>query len=136
MASRKPPDRVEKLGDLQLKILDALWSLGQGTVYDVLEALPQADRRNYMTIATVLRNLENRGLVTHSTRKRSFVFRPVQSREEVREDLVHSLLNRAFSGCPRHLVSSLLEAEKMTPEELAELRALIAAKEQAVREEK
>ena len=104
--------------------------------YGLLEALPQADRRNYMTIATVLRNLENRGLVTHSTRKRSFVFRPVQSREEVREDLVHSLLNRAFSGCPRHLVSSLLEAEKMTPEELAELRALIAAKEQAVREEK
>ena len=135
MASRKSWEQMEKLGDLQLKILDALWRVGQGTVYEVLEALPEADRRNYMTIATVLRNLEKRGLVTHTTRERSFVFRPVSSREEVRAGLVRSLLTRAFGGRPQHLVSSLLEAEEMTPEELAELRALIAAKEQELNQE-
>jgi predicted transcriptional regulator len=115
--------------------LEALWQLGEGTVYDVIDALPGPERRNYMTISSALRSLEKRGLITHTTQERSYVFRPVPSQDEVRQGLVRSLLARAFDGSMRNLVASLLEAEAATPEELAELKALIAAKEQEQSEE-
>ena len=135
MSRKNPLRRLEKLGDLQLAVLDTLWQLGEGTIYDVIEALPGPERRNYMTVSSSLRSLEKRGLITHTTRDRFYVFRPVPSQSEVRQGLVKSLLNRAFSGSLSNLVASLLETEEATPEELAELKALIAAQEQKQRKE-
>jgi predicted transcriptional regulator len=130
MARRSRPDRWDGLGDLQLTVLDVLWQLEEATVYDVLEALPESGRPKYTTILTVLRSLEKRGLAAHTMRERTYVFRPAQSQAEVRRGLLRALLTRAFSGSPRRLVASLLETEDVTREELAELKALIADKEQ------
>jgi predicted transcriptional regulator len=116
------------LGDLQLRFLRALCTIGEGTVYDLLEALPEEERTAYTTVLTVMRSLEKRGLVTHTTRDRSYVYQPLQSPEEVQCGLLGRMVERVFGGSTQLLVARLLEQESLSREELEDLQQLIAEK--------
>ncbi|HJN18302.1 MAG TPA: BlaI/MecI/CopY family transcriptional regulator [Armatimonadota bacterium] len=118
-------DRITDLGELQLDVLDALGRIGEGTVYDVLDAFPEDERPRYTTALTVLKALEKKGLVTHRTEDRAFVFRPAIEPGEVRTQLLGDVLKRVFRGSPGALVASLLDTEAVTPDVLDELKSLI-----------
>ena len=45
------------------EVMEALWRLGEGTVRDVLEALPEERRLAYTSVATFLKILEESGKV-------------------------------------------------------------------------
>lgn len=126
---RARSNRLTDLGELQLDVLDRLFRLGKGTVYDVLDQFPKRRRPRYTTVLTVLRSLEQKGLVTHEERDRAYVFRPTVDSTHVRRTLLRDLLDRAFDGSPKDLVAALVDVEGVTPGVLAELKALIIAKE-------
>jgi BlaI family transcriptional regulator, penicillinase repressor len=121
--------RPTEVGELQLQALEALGRLGRGTVYQVLEQFPEEVRPRYTTMLTVLRSLERRGLVAHDTADRAYVFRPLVEPRRVRGQMVRDLLERVFRGNPRELVACLLQYGSVSRDELAELRALLSAKE-------
>jgi predicted transcriptional regulator len=110
----------------ELEILKVLWDHGPSSVRAVyrqlLEQQPVGKDLAYNTVQTLLRIMEDKGLVTHETEGRAFVYRPVFSRE-------HSaarFLDRVFDGAASELVASLLQAERISPEELERVQKLIA----------
>ena len=113
-------------GDLQLAILDEVWTRGEATVADVHTALLVERGLATTTIATMLRKMEERGLV-HSRREgRSLVYRSRVTRDEVHRSMVGDILTRLFDGDPKALVHHLIEAGDLDVEALDELRKLIA----------
>ena len=127
--ARARSNRIADLGELQLAVLDLLGQIEEGTVYDVLDEFPEAQRPRYTTVLTVLRSLERRGLVTHVTRDRAHVFCPTARAGQVRRELLTDVIERVFGGSPRALVATLLDVEDMTPEVLDEMKTLIAQTE-------
>ncbi len=121
-------NRLTGLGELQLAVLDQLSRMGEGTVYDLQAQFPAAKQPRYTTLLTVLRALEEKGLVAHTKRDRQYVFRPCEDPGRVRTQVLRDVLERVFGGSPRQLVSALLEAEEVTPEVVRELKALLARK--------
>lgn len=107
------------------KILQVLWELGQGTVDDVINHPSQNPKPNYKTTQTILRIMEEKGLVRHMSRGRVFVFEPCVSREQVGRLSVKTLLQQNFGGSPTELLVNLLEAGPVKESELEELEALI-----------
>jgi len=126
VAERK--GRLTDLGELQLEMLDALTSLKEGTVYDLMGAFPEETRPKSSTVQTVMRNLERKGLVTHRTEGRTFVYRPTDEAGRVRGRALRDVLARLFDGSPTALVAALLDVGDFSPDELAELKALIDRK--------
>jgi BlaI family transcriptional regulator, penicillinase repressor len=126
---RARSNRITELGELQVAVLERLGQLGEGTVYDVLGQFPRSRRPRYTTALTVLRTLEAKGLVTHRTEDRAYIFRPTVEVAKVRGRVVRDVLERVFGGSPKELMAAVLDVEGITPEVLAELRALIAQKE-------
>ena len=118
-------NRIADVGELQLAILDILREIGEGTVYDVLERFPEAERPRYNTVMTVLRTLEEKGLAEHRKQDRAFVFRPTEQARRVREGVLRDVLDRVFSGSPTRLMATLLSEGSVTPEVVEELRALL-----------
>ena len=82
-----------------------------------------------MTILTVLRRLEKRGLLAHDTRDRSFVYRPLVSEREVQRDLLGDLVERVFDS-PSTLLSRLVDIDQIPMAELERMRQIIEAREQ------
>ena len=109
----------------ELRILQILWQLGQATVEEVVSHSDSSPKPNYKTIQTLLRIMEQKGLVRHATRGRVFIFVPRVTREEVDQLSVRTLLEQNFGGSPAELLVNLLEAGPVDESELAELESLI-----------
>jgi predicted transcriptional regulator len=116
-----------KLGDLQLAIMREVWKRGQATVAEVHEALLAERGLALTTIATMLKKMEAKGVVTHHSQGRRFIYAPVVSEEEVTRSMVSELTDRLFQGEPLALVSHLLSEHDLGSEELADLKKMIAA---------
>jgi predicted transcriptional regulator len=76
----------------------------------------------FNTVQTLLRIMDDKGLVRHRARGRTFVYEPVYSRDKVASRLLH----RVFDGALDQVVMSLLQAKDATEDELKGLERLIA----------
>ena len=80
------------LGALQYAIMKVLWERGEAASSEVHAALVEDRGLAPTTIATMLRKMEDKGVVAHRRDGRQFVYRPTVSREEVRESMVGELV--------------------------------------------
>lgn len=109
----------------ELEILKVLWEHGARSVSEVHRLLKTTDEKqpHINTVQTLIRLMESKGLVTHTIQGRTFVYSPLFSREES----AVRYLDRVFDGAASQLVMSLLKAERISPEELEQMRKLIKA---------
>ncbi len=120
--------KIHRLGDLQLQILKVLWTRGEATVAEVHDALPGGDDLAHTTIATMLRKMDVRGLVTHRVEGRTFIYAAAVAEDQVGRGMAVHVLDRLFEGSLTDMVSHLLTAREVSPEELKRLEQLIAAR--------
>ena len=118
------------LTDLQLAIVRLLWDRGECTVLDVQEGLMPERSLAQTTVATLLTRLEKRGVVSHRTAGRQFIYRAEVTEPVVRHSMVGELTNSLFQGRTAALISHLLVEREMDREELGEVKRLVALAEQ------
>ncbi len=117
-----------QLGNLQLAILRVLWERGEASASEVHAALLAERRLAVTTIKTMLRKMEDRGMVAHRPEGRQFIYRALIHEPDVREGMVGDLVQRMFGGDSAALVNHLIEAGEIAADELDELRARLARK--------
>jgi BlaI family penicillinase repressor len=109
----------------ELRIMHALWDLKRGTVEEVTRHPAFDAPPNYKTTQTLLRIMEQKGLVRHVAQGRVFLYMPCVSREEVDKGSVRRLLEQNFGGSSTELLVNLLESTPVDEAELDQLEALI-----------
>src|SRR4029450_108999 len=122
-ASAPPP----RLTALQLTVMQVLWSRDEASVTDVQRAMT-GRRLALTTVATMLVRLEQRGLVSHRAEGRQYIYRSRVSPAGVREPGARDLVRNLFDGAVPAFVSQLLDARKLTREEVADLQRLVRNK--------
>ena len=116
--------KTYRLGDLQLRIMRVLWNLGPASVAQVKDRL-EGDPLAYTTVATMLRKMEDRGLVRHREHQRRFIYEAAVTAEDVTRSMADDLVDRLFEGSLADAVSHLLQTREVSPGELARLEQLI-----------
>jgi BlaI family penicillinase repressor len=116
---------VIRMGKVQMKIMQCLWERQSASARDITDALNRDGEIAHSTVQTLLRKLEAKGAVRHTVEDRTFLFHPVAPQNEVKTSALQDLLSRAFEGSAYSLVAHLIEHERISPEELAQIRALI-----------
>ncbi len=118
---------MSDLGELQLAVLHILWANPAATVHEVVAALPPERASAYTTILSVLRKLEERGLVTHEAcaGARMYRYRALVTLDDMRLEMVQELLLQLFDGSASQLVCHLVEAEMFTTAELSKIGMLL-----------
>ena len=117
-----------RLGDLQLAIMSVLWERSEATASEVHAALLETRGLAVTTIKTMLRKMEDRGIVAHREDGRTFVYRAAVEEADVRTSMVGDVVERMFGGDGAALVNHLIEAGEIDMNELDELRATLAKK--------
>jgi predicted transcriptional regulator len=118
--------KQHRLGDLQLRIMQVLWAAGPSTVQEVQDALNVEADFAYTTIATMLRKMEDRGLVGHETSGRRFLYQAAVEEREITRSMANDMLERLFEGSLADMVHHLLNTRDVSGAELAQLEKLIA----------
>ena len=121
----KPKSDNRRIGDLQLLILKELWARGSAPVASIHDALSER-RLAYTTIATMLRKMEERGLVAHREEGRTFIYHALLQAEEVNRNASRHFVEQLFEGSLSNAVNHLLQTCTASREELAELEKAVA----------
>lgn len=123
-------DRSEaKLSGLQLAVMRAVWDAGEATVADVQTALRGERDLAPTTVATLLKRLEKRGLLTHRSEGRQFVYSALVDADDVGRSLVGELARDLYGGKGADLFAHLLDATEVSEDDLARIRRMIEERE-------
>ena len=106
----------------ELEILKILWDSWPATVREVHEQMCPDGELAYNTVQTLLRIMDDKGLVAHARRGRTFVYKPKHTRE--RE--MSRLLEKVYDGALDQFVVSLLKTKNVSADELEKLEHIIA----------
>jgi predicted transcriptional regulator len=127
--------KLPRLSRLDLQILDVLWARGQASVREIQEGFPEP-RPGYTTVQTTVYRLEAKGAVRR-TRKigNAHIFEPLVARDVARHRLLDTILS-FFGGRPQPMLQQLVEAGKLTLDDVRDLEEAIRRQKQQQEKER
>jgi len=120
-----PPRRSATLTEAELRIMEALWQKGAGTVQQVLDWLPPEPALAYNSVLTTVRILEKKGYVEHAKDGRAHLYRPLIGRKQATQSEIRHLINRFFGNSHEELVLNVLEERGLDAAEIERLRLML-----------
>ena len=118
---------MKKLTPKEEQIMQVLWQLEKAFVKDIIEELPEP-RPHYNTVSTIIRLLEERGVVSHKAYGNSHQYYPLLSKRAYTRAIMGDVLADYFDNSVKRLVAFFAEEEKLDEEELAEIKRIIEQK--------
>ena len=114
-----------ELARRERQIMDVIFKLGEATVGEVLERLP--DPPSYSSVRTIIRKIESKGLLTHRQDGKRYVYRAKQSRETASRTALQKLMDVFFSGSAPDTVAAIMDvsAKTLDPDDLDRISKII-----------
>ncbi len=106
----------------ELEILKVLWDLGPASVRNVRQRMCPNGELAFNTVQTLLRIMDDKGLVSHKQQGRTFIYTPQYSRERA----TSRFLERMFDGAIDQVVLSMISTASPNPEELKQIERIVA----------
>ena len=97
-------DKKVNLTKGEEEVMQMLWSLGKGSVNDILERYTE-DKPKYTTVATFLKLLEDKGYVGHLSQGKTNVYYPLVEKEEYAGTIADNVVANFFGGSFMQMVS-------------------------------
>ena len=110
-------------------VMSCQWDLPH-TLMELVVCLNESVGWSKSTVATMVRRMEEKGIISHIEQGRTKVFSPVVSREEVTIRETKSLLQRAYHGSVGLLVSTMAQSDRLTKADIDELYEILRKAEE------
>ena len=117
---------MERLTNKEEEIMQVLWQLEKGFVKEVVEQL--SGDNHYNTISTIVRNLEEKGFVSHQAFGKPHQYFPLVTKEAYANKFMNLASQRYFNNSYKSMVSFFAKEEKISAEELREILEIIEKK--------
>jgi predicted transcriptional regulator len=120
---------LPRLSNLEMRIMEILWTHGSASVREIQEKFPAKKRPAYTTVHTMVHRLEGKKALRKTGKIASaHVFEATIPREAARRRLIDDFL-AVFGGETQPIMTHLIEAGKLSLEDVQEaerhLRALL-----------
>jgi BlaI family penicillinase repressor len=117
-----------ELGELERAVLELIWAHGVQSADQVREALAEQRRPlKESTVRTVLKRLEKKGYLEHSTENRTFLYRPRATRQAVAGRAVQRIVDWFCQGSVETLLTGMVDSAVLDRKELQRLAERIVA---------
>ena len=109
-----------KLTNLELQIMETLWTRETASIREIQEAFPEKGRPAYTTIQTTVYRLEAKKAVRRVRKVGNFhIFEAAVTRNAAQRKLIDDLL-ALFGGRTQPVMAQLIESGKLTLEDVKE----------------
>lgn len=115
---------MQKLTNKEEEIMHILWKLKKAFVKEVMAEITE-EQPHYNTLSTIIRNLEEKGFVSHNAFGNTHQYYPIVSIEDYRKRFMNTAIDNYFNSSYKNMVSFFAKEEKITAEELREILAMI-----------
>jgi BlaI family transcriptional regulator, penicillinase repressor len=111
--------------DGELEILKVLWDQGPSGLKEVCAAVRLSRPVATTTVATMLKLMQEKGLVDRSKASRGSVYAARVSRQAASTTVLRRLMDLIFDGSAGRLVAHMVETETLTDRDRTEIRRLL-----------
>jgi len=109
-----------KLSNLELQIMEKLWTQGNSSIREIQEAFPEKGRPGYTTIQMTIYRMELKKIVRRVKKVGNFhIFEALISREAAQQRLVDDLV-ALFGGRTQMVMTHLVKTGKLRLEDVKE----------------
>ena len=111
---------MEKLTQQEEEVMQQVWQLGECTVKDVLQRMPEP-QPPYTTVASVMQNLKRKLFVSQRQQGKTYVYEPAVDESDYKRGFMSGFVRDYFRGSFRDMVSFFAREEKLSPEDLKDI---------------
>lgn len=116
---------LPKISESEYQVMKIIWLNAPISTNEVINKLIEDTTWSPKTIQTLLSRLVKKGAITYEKDSRTFVYTPLVKEEEYLERESSSFLNRFYNGTLNSMVLSFLEKDKLTEDDIDELRHIL-----------
>jgi predicted transcriptional regulator len=117
---------AQEVTEAELSVLQEIWDRGASTIRQLTDSCyPDGGTSCYATVQKLLDRLESKGFVTRNRNESVHWFEAAIGRDELIGRRLQAVAETLCGGSLTPLLSHLVRAEKLSPEDRAALRALI-----------
>jgi len=124
----KKPKPIPRISDAEWVVMKVVWDRGAATANQVVAELVEQTDWKPKTIQTLLSRLVQKGALQAEKQGREYLFQPRVSAEDCEHAAMRSFLGRFFDGDLAPFLARFVEREKLTPEEIEELKQILDGK--------
>lgn len=122
---------MQKLTNKEEEIMHILWKLKKAFVKEVMAEISE-DQPHYNTLSTIIRNLEEKGFVSHNAFGNTHQYFPIVSIEDYRKRFMNTAIDNYFNSSYKNMVSFFAKEEKISATELREILAMIESQKEEI----
>ena len=122
-------DKLTELSHSEWLVMEELWK-SPHTLMELVALLGDSVGWSKSTVATMVRRMEEKGIIGYRERGRAKEFYPILSRKTVTERETNSLLQRAYNGSLGLLVSAMASSRGLTQADIDELYEILRKAEE------
>ena len=115
---------MEKLTHQEEAIMLYIWQLKECVVKDIVNEMDDP-KPSYTTVASVVRNLEQKGYLNSKKYGNVWVYSPRIKEDDYKKAFMSGVVKSYFENSYKELVSFFVKEEKISPEELKEIMQMI-----------
>ena len=117
--------KLPQISEAEYEVMKIVWKNAPVSTNEVTETLTRTTDWSPKTIQTMLKRLVNKGALTYVKEGRVFVYTPLVEEDEYISQKSSSFLSRYYDGELTSMVSAYLENDRLSDEEISELRSLL-----------
>lgn len=111
---------MKELTKAEDQVMQILWQIEKGFVKDIVEQMPNP-KPAYNTVSTIVRILETKGFVNHTSYGKTHEYYPLISKDKYSKFYLNNMLKGYFNGSFHNLVSFFAKDNKLEITDLDEL---------------
>ena len=119
---------LPQISDAELVVMKVVWARAPVTANQVVDALENRRHWKPKTVHTLLSRLVRKRALAFKKKGREYHFRPLVEAAEYAHAASRSFLSRFFDGDVAPFLACFLEREKLTRQEIAELKRILDGK--------
>lgn len=116
---------MSNISDAESRIMDALWRRGPLVVEDIVAEVAEPQKWSDRTVKSLIGRMLKKRSIESTRREGRTYYRPLVARDDYTMAESQSFLDRIFGGKVAPLVTQFAERRKLSPEDVAQLKALI-----------
>jgi BlaI family transcriptional regulator, penicillinase repressor len=119
---------MKKLTRKEEELMKILWKLEKAFVKDIIEKYPDP-KPHYNTISSLVRLLQDKGVVGYNQYGNTYQYYPLVSKEEYRKSFMKQIVSDYFDNSYKNAVAFFVKEKGLSATELEELIKMIKKQE-------
>lgn len=121
---------IPKISEAEWEVMKIFWAKAVPcTANEIVEGLGGFSEWKPNTIKTLITRLVKKGALGFREERRIYRYYPLVSEEQCIRSETKSFMKRVFSGALKPMLVTFLQEEKLSPEEIEELKRILEERE-------